>query len=560
MKQTNKNKFDIVVVGGGHAGIEAAIVAANMGMDTALVTMEINKIGLMSCNPAIGGLAKGQLVREIDALGGIMGKISDAAGIHFKMLNTSKGPAVQSPRAQADRAYYSKVAKNFTLNTRNLTVIEDAAIGVKTGKNKIIGVILKDGSLISTRAAILTNGTFLNGLIHVGDKKISAGRAGEMPATGITESLQALGFTAGRLKTGTPPRIHRDSIDYTKVEVQAPDKIPVPFSFSTDKINRQQINCYITYTNTKTHDILRTGFDRSPMFTGTIKGVGPRYCPSIEDKINRFSDKNRHQLFLENGTSGYEEAAAQGFMAGLNAALKLKGQEPFMLGRSEAYIGVLIDDLINKTHDEPYRMFTSRAEFRLLLRHDNADLRLMEYGRNFGLVDDQTYGKYLARRKEIDTIQKNEMSKKIGPKIFNSHFKNKSSNLTQAVKVKDLIKRPEISLRQLLELVTDKEYSNSSIGEVEFNIKYSGYIERQSAQIEKFRNIESKLIPADIDYTSMQAMSVEAREKLTRIKPVNIGQASRISGVSPADLSVLVIYLEKHKHGNVPRETGYIPA
>jgi tRNA uridine 5-carboxymethylaminomethyl modification enzyme len=627
------NKFDIAVVGGGHAGIEAAIVAAKMGFKTVLVTMEKNKIGLMSCNPAIGGLAKGQLVREIDALGGVMGKITDEAGIHFKMLNTSKGPAVQSPRAQADRGLYAKVAQKFVLRQPNLTVLEDIGIAARINNKRIVGLELHRLGYIETRAIIITAGTFLNGIIHIGTEHLSAGRAGELPATGITESLEALGFKYGRLKTGTPPRIHKDSIDYSKVEIQTPDIPPQPFSFSTDSLLQEQINCFITYTNKTTHNILETGFDRSPLFTGTIKGIGPRYCPSIEDKVKRFADRPRHQLFLEpegyfndevyvngfstslpsdiqerairtvpglekakiirlgyaveydyffpnqvkytletkdvenlyfagqiNGTSGYEEAAAQGFVAGLNAALKLKKSNPFYLERSQAYIGVLIDDLINKLHDEPYRMFTSRAEFRLLLRQDNADLRLMDIGRKNGLIDDRTYIKFEKRKEEIDKLQNTEMNKSIDQVIFNTEFKDLSTPINQKILVKDVVKRPEIRLANLLPLITEINYSTSSINEVEFNLKHAGYIDRQKNQIEKFKNNENKKIPADIDYSAIKALSVESREKLMKIKPVSLGQASRISGVSPADLSVLIIYLEKNKFRNVPRETEIEPA
>ncbi len=622
------SNFDIAVVGGGHAGIEAAIVSARLGFRTALITLEKDKIGMMSCNPAIGGLAKSQLVREIDALGGVMGKIADEAGIHFKMLNTSKGPAVQSLRVQADRGYYAKVAQNFIDATERLTVIEDMGVGLKVEGNVVTGVQLQKRGLLQARCVIITAGTFLNGIIHIGFKKISAGRAGEMPAVGMTESLQALGFISGRLKTGTPPRVHRDSIDYDQVEVQAPDPEPIPFSFSNESIQREQINCYIGYTNEKTHDILRTGFDRSPLFTGVIKGVGPRYCPSIEDKIKRFENKSRHQLFLEpegyknpevyvngfstslpaevqekairtvpalknvkiirlgyaveydffppnqirhtleakgvdnlffagqiNGTSGYEEAAAQGFMAGLNAVLKLKDQEPFVLNRSQAYIGVLIDDLINKTHDEPYRMFTSRAEFRLLLRQDNADLRLMNYGRKFGLIDDRTFKNFEKRREEIDYLYKRELSRSIQPKTFNAIYKNVSKPIQQAMPLKNVLKRPEVKLDRYLEIYGDRPYAKNSIDEVEFNIKYEGYINRQHALIEKFQRMEKKALPENIDYMSMAALSVEAREKLMKVQPHNLGQASRISGVTPADISALLVYLEKHKYMDVPRET-----
>ncbi len=622
--------FDIAVVGGGHAGIEAALVAANMGLRTALISLEANKIGLMSCNPAIGGLAKGQLVREIDALGGYMGKIIDRAGIHFKMLNMSKGPAVQSPRAQADRKMYASVAQDFIRQNTNITIIEDMATALSVDGETVDAVLLEKGGWLPVKAAVITAGTFLNGIIHVGTQHMAAGRAGELPARGITESLIELGFRSGRLKTGTPPRIDRRSIDYSKLEKQAADESPTPFSFSNEQIKQKQIDCYITYTNGKTHDILREGFSRSPMFTGRIKAIGPRYCPSIEDKIDRFADKLRHQIFLEpegyinnevyvngfstslpgeiqeralrtvaglekahilrlgyaveydffppdqlkasletkmvsnlffagqiNGTSGYEEAAAQGFMAGLNAALKLKGEKrPFILKRSEAYIGVLVDDLINKIHEEPYRMFTSRAEFRLILRQDNADLRLMAYGREFGLIDDKTWSRFNKRVADIEAIKEKELNKKVDPAIFNESFEGKSSPLAHAQTVKQLIKRPELKLADLLDLVSDEKYIESSVKEVEYEIKYSGYLDRQQALLDKFNKMESQKVPNDIDYYAITALSAEAREKLAAIRPANLGQTSRVTGVTPADISVLLIYIEKRNSSrSVSRET-----
>ena len=611
-------KFDVVVVGGGHAGIEAAYVPAKMGLKTALVTLDKRKIGLMSCNPAIGGLAKGQLVREIDALGGLMAKITDVAGIHFKMLNTSKGPAVQSPRAQADRLGYAKVARRFIEQTENLTIIEDMAVGVKIQHGQITHVILRDSGAIQTRAAIITAGTFLNGVIYIGLNKLAAGRAGELPAEGLTESLVSYGFESGRLKTGTPPRVHRDSINYEKLIAQHPDEVPTPFSFSTEKITQPQIDCYITHTNEKTHEILRTGFARSPLFTGMIHGKGPRYCPSIEDKIFRFSEKNKHQIFLEpegytseevyvngfstslpvdtqenairtipglenakivrlgyaveydffpphqlkntletkpvknlffagqiNGTSGYEEAAAQGIIAGINAAHNLLEKEPFVLDRADAYIGVLVDDLINKIHTEPYRMFTSSAEFRLLLRHDNADLRLMEKGWRLGLIDEKTYEKLLKKKEDIRRLEQWVKTAKMEPEEFNLHFGAISKEIKRKQKVSELLKRPEIKLTDLLAAISDEKYLDSAIKEVEYNIKYQGYVERQQQQVMKFKQLESKKLPEDFDYGKIEALSAESREKLSTIKPLNLGQAARISGVKPADLTVLMIYLEK---------------
>ncbi len=613
-------KFDVIVVGGGHAGIEASYVSAKLGLNTALITLDKRKIGLMSCNPAIGGLAKGQLVREIDALGGLMGKIIDKAGIHFKMLNTSKGPAVQSPRAQADRLGYAKTAQKFLNATDNLTIIEDMAVGVKINNGRITHVILKNLGKIRTNAAIITAGTFLNGVIYIGLNKLAAGRAGELPAIGLTESLVSYGFEAGRLKTGTPPRVYRKSINYEKLIVQKPDENPVPFSFSTEKIEQPQINCYITHTNEKTHEILRSGFARSPLFTGMIHGAGPRYCPSIEDKIFRFAEKNKHQIFLEpegytsdevyvngfstslpidtqekairtinglenarivrlgyaveydffpphqlkntletkevenlffagqiNGTSGYEEAAAQGIVAGINAAQKLLQKPPFVLDRADAYVGVLVDDLISKIHTEPYRMFTSSAEFRLILRHDNADLRLMEKGWRLGLVDEKTYEKFIQKKKEIKDLEQKVKSAKIIPEDFNIKFKGVSKELKRVQAAADLLKRPEIKLKNLLPLFSDNFYRISSINEVEYNIKYQGYVERQRQQVLKFRQLENKKIPDNFDYTKIEALSAESREKLSTIKPLNLGQAARISGVKPADLTVLMIYLEKMK-------------
>lgn len=630
MKQNieKMNKFDIAVIGGGHAGVEAAAACARMGKKTILISMDKKKIGLMSCNPAVGGIAKGQLVREIDALGGIMGMIADRAGIHFKLLNTSKGPAVQSSRAQTDRILYATFVQQFLNKLNNLTILQDTVTDIIIRNNKVQAIILKNVSRIRAEAVILTTGTFLNGLIHIGLNVIPAGRAGELPAIGITECLKSFGFEFGRLKTGTPPRVHKKSINYMRVETQQPDLIPQPFSYSTKAITQSQINCHITYTNLQTHEILKEGFDRSPLFTGRIKGIGPRYCPSIEDKINRFEDKKRHQIFLEpegytndevyvngfstslpeeiqikalrtvaglekceilrlgyaieydyipphqlqntletksiknlyfagqiNGTSGYEEAAAQGLIAGINAVLKLRNESPFIISRSEAYIGVLIDDLINMIHEEPYRMFTSRAEFRLLLRQDNADLRLMDNGKNFNLINDDTYKKYLNRREEIKKLNEYEIDKKISPDVFLTNFSDRSTPIFQSIMVKDLLKRPEIRLYELLKLISEYEYDYSSIAEVEYNIKYEGYISRQNTLLERFKKYENKLIPEHFDYQKVKSLSIEAREKLIKFNPKSLGQASRISGVSPADLSVLFIYLEKLNLFSVSHET-----
>ncbi len=628
------DRFDVVVAGGGHAGIEAALAAARLGLKTALVTLKIETIGKMSCNPAIGGLAKGHLVREIDALGGEMAKIIDATGIHFKMLNLSKGPAVWSPRAQADRVAYMKEAQRRVLGQENLQVIAGSVSGLLVKNGKVAGATLQEGSILPCRALVLTCGTFLNGRIHMGLTNFESGRAGEQAVKGLTEALTDLGFISGRLKTGTPPRVHINSIDLSRVEEQVPDHPPVPFSFETEKIERRQLSCYITHTNQGTHDLLRTGLDRSPMFTGVIKAVGPRYCPSIEDKIVRFADKERHQIFLEpegfdnpevyvngfstslpadvqekairtvpglenahlirlgyaveydffpsyqlhptletrlvenlyfagqiNGTSGYEEAAAQGIMAGINAAQKLRERPPVILDRSQAYIGVLIDDLINKTILEPYRMFTSRAEFRLLLRHDNADLRLMETGREIGLVGERAYEKMLRRKEEIEALARKVHTTSISPEAFNPYAENAgSAPIEISTPMLQLLRRPEISLGELLALIpaeSNGDYSPATAAEVEFASKYEGFLKRQQDLVDKFKRMENTAIPEWIDYDAIPSLSTESRGMLKKVRPRSLGQAARISGVRNSDLTILMVYIEKgrYRQATVSRET-----
>jgi tRNA uridine 5-carboxymethylaminomethyl modification enzyme len=626
------DRYDVIVAGGGHAGIEAAAAAAGLGMNTALITLRKDTIGKMSCNPAIGGLAKGHLVKEIDALGGLMGQLIDEAGIHFKILNRSKGPAVWSPRAQADRLYYMVVARKALEKIPNLTIIEGMVTGLKVKHGKVQAAIVDNQYEISCRALILTTGTFLNGKIFIGLQQMESGRAGEPPAKGLTEALREIGFESGRLKTGTPPRIHIESIDFSKVEEQKPDEPPVPFSFRTTSIERPQISCYITYTNTKTHSILETGFDESPMYQGLIQGVGPRYCPSIEDKIVRFAEKERHQIFLEpegydnpevyvngfstslpervqvealktipglenarilrlgyaieydyfptyqirytmetkwvehlyfagqiNGTSGYEEAAAQGLIAGINAALKLKGEEPFILGRDEAYIGVLIDDLINKETLEPYRLFTSRAEFRLMLRSDNADLRLMEKGYRIGLLNEEDVIYLENKKAQIEELQNTIEKMRITPEEYQKYWGTTGKSIKQKMPAREILKRPEVQLADLLRAKGEEnKWRTDVLIDVEFHIKYEGYIQRQNELIEKFKKMEQKKMPEDIDYYSIPSLSNEAMEKLDKIRPATLGQASRIQGVRQGDLTVLMIYLEKYKskRRNVSRETS----
>ncbi len=621
--------FDIIVIGGGHAGIEAACAGANMGCSVGLLTMDKYAIGRMSCNPAIGGTAKGHLVREIDTLGGMMGKIADRTGIQFRMLNKSKGPAVWSPRCQSDRKLYSEEAYKVINSIRNIETVEVSVTEIIAEDGEVKGVRTNNGEEIFCKALVLSSGTFLNGLMHTGLTSTSGGRFGEKPATGLTESLLKLGFESGRLKTGTPPRLKKDSINFEILEVQPGDEDPQPFSFSTDKSNfplLPQLPCHITYTDKEVHEILGKGFEQSPMFTGRIKGVGPRYCPSIEDKIVRFADKERHQLFLEpegldsdliyvngfssslpaevqfealhrikgledcemvrpgyaveydffpphqvdltletklvkglyfagqiNGTSGYEEAAAQGIVAGINAAAKITGQQEFVLKRSEAYIGVLIDDLVDKSTDEPYRMFTSRAEHRLLLRQDNADRRLMCYGNYYGLQPKENFEKVNKNEKLISKAIELFSSMKLHARDINSFLESKNlPGIDSTETISKLCKRPELSLKELISLdhkagepiVKDLLKNKAALEQVEIELKYEGYMKRQHETVARLEKHEETKIPLTLNYLNLKALSTEGREKLNKVKPRSIGQASRIAGVTPSDISILLVYLK----------------
>ncbi|MEJ8597851.1 tRNA uridine-5-carboxymethylaminomethyl(34) synthesis enzyme MnmG [Riemerella anatipestifer] len=613
--------YDVIVVGAGHAGCEAAAAAANLGSKTLLITMNMETIGKMSCNPAMGGIAKGQIVREIDAMGGYSGIVADKSAIQFKMLNLSKGPAMWSPRTQNDRMLFAEEWRLALENTPNLDFFQDMVKQLIIEGNKVAGVITSLGIEIKGKSVVLTNGTFLNGLIHVGDKQLGGGRMGEPKAFGITEQLVDLGFTAGRMKTGTPPRVDGRTLDYSKMEEQPGDENPQKFSYlDTPRLTKQR-SCHITYTNEIVHDILRSGFDRSPMFNGTIQSLGPRYCPSIEDKINRFAERNRHQLFVEpegwktieiyvngfssslpediqikamkhipgfenvkvfrpgyaieydyfpptqlnhtletkiienlyfagqiNGTTGYEEAAGQGLIAGINAHNKVHEKEAFILNRDEAYIGVLIDDLITKGTEEPYRMFTSRAEYRLLLRQDNADIRLTEKSYKLGLAKEERLQKVEDKIKKSEELENFLKDYSLKPKQINPILESiESSPVDQAYRASQILTRPNMKL-ELLEDIEDikntsRNYSDEVREQAEINIKYRGYIEKEKENVAKLHRLENIKIPEDFDFTKINSLSAEAKQKLNNIKPKTIAQASRISGVSPADINVLLIFL-----------------
>jgi tRNA uridine 5-carboxymethylaminomethyl modification enzyme len=617
-------EYDVIVVGAGHAGCEAAAAAAAMGSSVLLVTMNMNTIAQMSCNPAMGGVAKGQIVREIDALGGMSGIISDKSMIQFRMLNMSKGPAMWSPRTQNDRMRFSEEWRLALEQSPNIDFWQEMVKELVVKDGRAVGVKTNLGIEIKAKSIVLTNGTFLNGKIHIGDKNFGGGRTAEKSATGLTEQLVSLGFESGRMKTGTPPRVDGRSLDYSRMEEQKGDEKPSKFSFTDTKPLEKQVSCWITYTNDEVHGELQKGFDKSPMFQGRIKGLGPRYCPSIEDKINRFAERDRHQIFVEpegwstveiyvngfstslpedvqhkaltkipgfenakmfrpgyaieydyfpptqlkmtlethlienlyfagqiNGTTGYEEAACQGLMAGINAHNKVHEKEPFVLKRSEAYIGVLVDDLVNKGTQEPYRMFTSRAEYRILLRQDNADIRLTELGHKMGLATDERMRKLLDKKADVNSLLEELKKMKAEPSIVNEDLATlNTATLKEKVPVINLIRRPHIGMNEIRTIDKNidsllSKYSSEVLEQVEIHIKYESYIDREQKLAEKIGSLENYMIKTDFDYDRVKALSSEAREKLKKIKPETIGQASRISGVSPSDISVLTIYLGK---------------
>jgi tRNA uridine 5-carboxymethylaminomethyl modification enzyme len=616
------SEYDVVVVGAGHAGCEAAAAAANMGMKVMLATMNMTTIAQMSCNPAMGGVAKGQLVREVDALGGYSGIVTDKTTIQFRMLNRSKGPAMWSPRAQNDRMRFAETWRLHLEQTPNVDFWQEMIVGLVVKEGRVVGVKTQLGLEIAAKTVVLTNGTFLNGLIHIGEKQFGGGRSGERASVGITAQLESLGFESGRMKTGTPPRIDGRSVNWSILEEQAGEENPGRFSFMDTPRPKEQRSCFITYTNPKTHELLKEGFDRSPMFNGRIQGLGPRYCPSIEDKINRFADRDRHQLFLEpegwdtvevyvngfssslpedvqmkamrsipglenakmfrpgyaveydffpptqlslsletqlvenlffagqiNGTTGYEEAASQGLMAGINAARKVQEKDSVVIKRNEAYIGVLIDDLVNKGTKEPYRMFTSRAEYRTLLRQDNADLRLTELGYQIGLAKEDRYQRMLAKRQNIEQLQQVMAETSLLPEEVNEYLaEQQTSPLSQKVKAISVLTRPQVTLEGLshqngILRTATSELDGETLEQVEIQIKYAGYIQKEKELAEKMMRLDDIRIPENFNFSAINALSAEGREKLSSSKPASLGQASRISGVSPSDISVLMVYM-----------------